>query len=309
VDVGVIINPNSKKNRLMQENPLDVYNKISNGFADVRLTKNVDEIEAVLDDFHKNGIKYLCLSGGDGTLHHAITRYVHKYGLENVPPVLILKGGTMDNVSRSFDLNGVGPDIFKRFLNALQNSEEIKLSRRDMMKVDDKYCFLFGIGLVANFLDEAYSGKEKGLVQNLKVIGKALKEWVVPPARGGMLAAIKTDVLVDGEKLSFSEISALLSGTVEQIGMGFSPLSRGNEKIGTFHSIISGISLGKLFANILKLKNGEKIKSDVHYDDIMKKIELISDEKYRYTLDGDMYENTKKNLIVEIDGFIDFIVV
>jgi len=63
-------------------------------------------------------------------------------------------------------------------------------------------------------------------------------------------------VAIEGSLLSEKSFTGILAGTVEYIGMWFSPLYRANEKSGTFHCFISSmrpLSLIKIFLNLLKV--------------------------------------------------------
>jgi diacylglycerol kinase family enzyme len=287
--IGVIINPHSKKNKKNIDKVYNDFTTIGGDVADVRVTKDLSEIDMVLKDFVKQKIEYMGISGGDGTVHHILSKYIKVYGTKNIPALLILKGGTMDNISRTINLKGKGNSILQRFANNVRNGKTIVTHERDTMKVEDKYCFLFGAGLVSNFLNEIYKG-EKGFVANVRVTFKTIMHSIKEPAEGSLLRGINAEITCDGKKLPFTFIRAILVATVEHIGMGFSPLPRANEKPFTFHSIISGVTPGVMVKNILNLKNGKEIIHPMHVDDLFGKMVINSKEKFEYNLDGDMYD-------------------
>ncbi|PKL40867.1 MAG: hypothetical protein CVV44_04470 [Spirochaetae bacterium HGW-Spirochaetae-1] len=289
--VGIIINANAKKNRKMKKDLESLYREIGGQYVDVQLTSSLDQLSAVIRDFKKKGVSYLGVAGGDGSLHHAMTRAMEIYGEGNVPPLLILKGGTMDNVSRSIFLKGKGPEILKRLISRLKRKEAISLQTRSTMKINDSYCFLFGTGLVTNFLNEVYGGREKGLVRNLQVIFRAVKEIVSKPAGASIFDGIYGEFIVDGEKLDITYSSAILSGTVEHIGMGFSPLSRALENQNSYHAIISGIPPTTFLKNLYKIKKGKAICHPLNYDILLNRLLIKCPGPFQYTMDGDIYES------------------
>jgi len=290
--VGIIINANAKKNRKMKKDLETVYREIGGEYVDIRLTSSLDQLDAVIHDFKKKGISCLGVAGGDGSLHHAMTRAMRIYGEGKIPPLLILKGGTMDNVSRSIHLRGKGPAILKRLVYRIKQHEDISLQTRNTMKINDSYCFLFGTGFVTNFLNEVYGGREKGLVRNLQVIFRAVKEIVRKPAGQSIFDGINGQFIADGEKLDITYSSAILSGTVEHIGMGFSPLSRALEDQKCYHAIISGIPPATFLLNLVKIKNGKAIRNPLHYDILLNRLRITCPGPFQYTMDGDIYESS-----------------
>ncbi len=295
--IGIIINANAKKIRKMKTDPGNIYRKIGGELIDVRLTNSLSELNSVLKDFKKNNIKYIGIAGGDGSLHHALTHALHEFGPEKLPPLIILKGGTMDNVSRSLFLKGKGPAILKRVIKALLENREIIIENRSTMQIDDKYCFLFGTGFVTNFLEEAYSGTEKGLLQNIKIIGKSMKQIIMDPENGPLFRGLSGQIQADSVLLDLKEVKAILAGTVEHIGMGFSPLYRALEKPADFHAIITGIGPRTFLRNLLKLKSGIPLKIENHYDQTLREMKIQATEEFTYTMDGDLYTSPGKLLV------------
>ena len=109
--IGVIINPHARKNLKLKHKAIEQYKKIGGVQADVRITKDLDEVATVIQDFKRMGISYIAISGGDGTLHHVLLQMIKFYKSESMPPIVILKDGTMNVVSKSIKLKGKGDQI------------------------------------------------------------------------------------------------------------------------------------------------------------------------------------------------------
>lgn len=287
--IGIIINANAKKIRKMRKDPGEIYQLIGGDLVDVRLTRSLSELDSVLADFRKTEIDYLAIAGGDGSLHHGLTHALNEYGAEKLPPIIILKGGTMDNVSRSLNLPGKGPDILKKMVRSLSINKNIKIEKRSTMEIEESYCFLFGAGFVTNFLNEVYCGTEKGLTRNIQVIGKSVKQIITDPVNGSLFQGFKGKVFGDLQLLDVPVVTAILAGTVEHIGMGFSPLNRALEKDDLFHGIISGISSRMFLKNLWKMKNGIRINLENHFDLVLRELQIESEEQFIYTMDGDLF--------------------
>lgn len=308
IRVGIIINANAKKNRRMKGNPAEIYAEIGGPYVDIRFTRSLDELESVIKEFKKLAVSYIGVAGGDGSLHHALTRSIKVYGEKKVPPIIILKGGTMDNVSRSIHLKGKGPAILKRLVDKIRHGEKIETERRGTMKIGDSCCFIFGTGFVTNFLNEAYAGREKGNIRNIQVIGKAIRQMTLEPETGSLFKGTPGCFSCDGKKLDLDCASAILAGTVEHVGMGFSPLYRALEKDKAFHAIVTGLGPAKFIRYILKLKKGARIDEPGHFDLVAKSLKIESPGTFEYTMDGDIY-TAQNRLEVKSGPLIDLVYV
>jgi len=303
--IGIIINPHAKKVRRGKIS-IDDFKKISPDLVDLRVTQSLDDIKGVADDFKKIGIPYIGILGGDGSVHHVLTRLIEAYSPDRLPPVLILKGGTMDNIATSIQLKGKGINILKRFTENINSGKEIVIKKRNSMIIEGVYCFLFGAGLTANFLNSVYGGKEKGFISNVKTVIKAVKHSIKEPEQGSLFKGLNAEIYLDKKPLGFKKITAIIAGTVEYIGMGFAPMSRINDKEMTLHAIITGLKPGKIFRNIRKFKKGRAIEHPMHFDGLVSNFIIKSDEPFQYTMDGDMYDSGGK-LEINMGPVIDFI--
>ncbi len=288
--IGVIINPRAKKLRRMKTSAEETFTEASHGCADIRITSDINDIGLYLKDFKKKGYKYIGVAGGDGTLHHVLTESIRIYGKKNIPPILILKGGTMDNVSKTIDIHGWGPSILNRFAEKIKNGETIKTHTRDTIKIKDRYCFLFGLGFVTNFLELAYKG-EKGILKNIQVVLIGIYQAIIENEKspGYLYQGFAADIIADGKKIPISYVRSLLCGTVEYIATGLKPLYAANHKNGTFHLLVSNLSPKEFILKLHKFLRGIKFKHKDTYDNLCSKLLIKAGRKFEYTMDGDIY--------------------
>lgn len=303
--IGILINPNAKKFRTRRSS-LKNYTSITSDLLIIRATESADDIRGVIHEFRDKNCGYIGVAGGDGTLHLAVTEIIKIYGPGNVPPILILREGTMDNVARTIKLRGRGPELIKRLVWAVENRKEIEIYRRYTIKIADKYCFLFGTGIVAGFLNEVYSGKEKGLIRNIQVAFRAISEGIRNTKDGKIFFMMDGEIIVDNSKVDINPVNGVLAGTVEHIGMGFSPLSQAGSGENVFQILITGMQPGKLLKNLNRIRTGRQIDDAGYYSSLSREIKLIYPEDFDYTMDGDMYR-AKKELIVEIGPAINLV--
>lgn len=306
--IGIIINPYSKKNKKNNCAAIDIFKKIGGDYVEVFATKSFDDLDNVIKDLKKRKINYIGISGGDGTIHHVLTNIINNYLSGEIPPILLLGDGTMNNIATSIGMNGNSNTILKKFIKEIKNNKIINTDLRDTIKINDHYCSLFGFGFVSNMLNSIYEGGKKDTKKILKVLAKAFAETFTKDQKKlKLFRPVNAEVLIDNEKIKTNEIVAALAGTVESVGMGFTTLYKANEEKRKFHLLISGVKPKYFIKNIRKLKVGKEIKLEDHYDRLVSELIIRSEKDFEYTMDGDMYK-TDGELIVRIGPTIDFVV-
>ncbi len=288
--IGLIINPHARGVKKMNINPHEFFSRIAGGYADVRVTNSVAEIDPVIKEFKKLGIPYVGVCGGDGSHHHILSRMINIYKKEPVPPVLHLRAGTMNTQPRTINLKGKPDQILKRLVAILKDNGTPKTFVRDTIRVNDLYCFLFGTGMSANFLYEYYRGEGTGPRKALQTIGLAVKGAAFGADVGTLFDRLECTVVIDGKTVPHNDFIAVLAGTIDDIGIGFKPLYRAYEKEGTFHVLSVGCQPSDVVKNLPSIRTGKPIKHPYLFDDIGRKLTISSDKKMLYTMDGDLYE-------------------
>lgn len=285
---GVILNPNAKKIRT-GKNKIETYQNYKSENVFVNMPENIGELHEVVKKYKSVKVDYICIGGGDGTIHIVLSELINTYHPDPVPPLLILKEGTMNNVARSIISKGKGHVLLERLLNKLKDSKQVETVYRSTIKIDDKYCFLFGTGFVTNFLEKVYAGKEKGLLINIKVALKSFKETLFNIQEGGIFQLVEQAIFIDDKKVLINPVSGLLAGTVEHIGMGFSPLIEAAQHEDKFQVIVLGMYPRGILRNLNKLMKGKRIKSPKYFNVHGKSILMKQKGLFNYTMDGDIY--------------------
>jgi len=303
--IGVIVNLNSREYKLKKNNPYGVFEKIGGEYVIVRYTQSIDEVIDVAKEFKKEGINYIAPSGGDGTLHHVITSFMEVYN-KKLPPVLILKSGTMNNVATSIHLNGDGNSILQRAVSALKKGNEYTLITLNTLKIKNKYCFLFGNGITADFLDTYYS-IGKSYVKLIRLITNTIVD-AFANSSSSLFKGFEGKIVCDSQALEYKKVLGILAGSVETIGMGFYPLFRANEKADAFHVIVCAMKPRDVVKQIVKLKKGVPIHHEQYFEATVKEISIYAEKPFVYTMDGDLYQSDG-TLKVAIGSPVQFIVV
>ncbi len=286
--IVVIINPNAKKFRTGRDS-VSAYLVHKSVDVTISTPQNIEELKEVVHSYKLNNPEYICIAGGDGTIHLVLSELIKSYSPDPVPPILILKEGTMNNVARSIKLKGSGPALLKRLLTRISDGKKIETEDRFTIKIYDKYCFLFGTGYVTNFLKQVYSGKEKGFFRNLQVGIMSFRDLFVDTKDCSIFTLTEQAIFIDKKKVLINPVSGIIAGTVEHIGMGFSPLRDAVQSDGTFQIIILGLNPRRILSYLNKLRTGKRIKSPKYLNVLGKNILIKNKGIFEYTMDGDIY--------------------
>jgi len=296
--VGVIINPNAKKFRIGKDS-INTYLNQKKDNIFVNTPQNIEELKEVSKTYKKEKLDYICIGGGDGTIHLVLSELINAFHPSAIPPILILKEGTMNNIARSVKLKGKGLVLLDTLLKKIEENKIIETVNRLTIKVNDKYCFLFGTGFVTNFLNKVYSGQEKGFFANLKVGFMCFKEVFFNAKDDGIFKLTEQAIFIDEKKVLINPIYGILAGTVEHIGMGFSPLIEAVKSDGTFQAIVLGVHPRVILRHLNKIRTGKRIKSPKYLNVFGKSILIKQKGIFEYTMDGDIY-STKNELKISI---------
>lgn len=296
--IGVIINPNAKKFRTGVDS-VSTYTIYNSDNVTVNTPGNIEELKSVVKYYKLNHPDFICIAGGDGTIHLVLSELINAFSPDSVPPILILKEGTMNNVARSIKLKGSGHKLLKRLLERIADEKKIETEDRFTIKINNKYCFLFGTGYVVNFLKQVYSGSEKGFFTNLKVGIKATRDLFGDAKNYRIFTLTEQAVFIDGKKILINPVCGILAGTVEHIGMGFSPLIEAVQSNDTFQVITIGLNPRGILRYLNKLRTGKKIQSPKYSNIFGKSIRIKNKGIFEYTMDGDIYK-AENELKIEI---------
>ncbi len=287
--IPLIVNPLSKRNRTRLDETLGRFNRIGRGLIELKTPRRLEEIGGIARECRSMRAEYLIVSGGDGSIHQTVTAFIKEYHPEPPPPILILKDGTINNISASLRIRGSGREVLRRFVSMLENRERPRILERDTMRIGGRYCFLFGTGVTTNLLDAIYEGSSKDIPKVLLVAARAFWEGFFLPERSRIFKRFSARVVLDGEELGCRDFMGILAGTVGHVGIGFRLLERKGVPDGRFRAIATGIRPALAARRILSLRAGGTIDHPLHFDRLASRMEIAADEGFEYTMDGDMY--------------------
>lgn len=246
-DIGVVTNPNSKKNR-RRVRRLQQLERAAGRRAVVRETANVGELPGVVDELLDAGCRYWVSDGGDGALqwlmtegHHALRRRAAEGRPAELPLLVPTNGGTIDFVAKKAGIRGHAEEILARLTAALDAGRAPEVVALDTVWLTgepvegaaplDRLGFASAVGGVSQrFFAKYYEDALPGPQTIVKVLtagfgghfanhfagpfGRVVPQWVREYG-ADLFRPFQGTVEVEGEALPFHEILTLQMGSID----------------------------------------------------------------------------------------------
>ncbi len=268
--------------------------------AVARSTPTPEAIADVAAEFAERDIDILALNGGDGTNHVTLTEFIRVWGDRPLPRLLLLRGGTMNTVARGMGVvRGRPTTLLLRTVEALRHGADVPSVEFDLLRVatdqgHPQYGFIFGNGLISNFLDVYYSYREPSPWVGFKVLCRA----TVAAATGGAAAErffrrVTADVSLDDKPWARRDWLSVTAATVPEIGLGFRPWHRANERPGHLHSVGFGCGPLGVVASLPAVRLGLPPSNPRIVDAVCSRLELRYDRPQGFIVDGDYHAPVK----------------
>jgi diacylglycerol kinase (ATP) len=299
--IGVVFNPKSRHN-LRDPGAADRLARRLGKSGTVREARSIDELHCVAEDFRRQAIDILAISGGDGTNTVTLTGFLDAYADVPLPPIALLRGGTMNTVASSVGvLRGTPEALLDRLVTRYTGRADVPLAyaeRRILRVAPDgggpaHYGFLFGAGVVHGFLAEYYAGGEptplvaaqtlaRGIASAL--VGGEMIRRMAKPFHGSV-------TLEDGARWPERDYLAVAAGTVAHIGLQFMPFYRFDERPETFHVLGIYASPAQFAIELPRIHRGKPMREGRAYEALSTQVCLQSTEgPLKYMVDGDLHE-------------------
>jgi diacylglycerol kinase family enzyme len=142
MEIGVITNPNSRKNRNRPDRAARLQHIIG-AMGEVHKTESIESIKPVLREFLRKRARYWVADGGDGALH-----WMLRLGMEvlqedefvgqalAMPVTLPTKGGTIDFVANNVGIEGDAEGILTTLRRRIEKGAAVEEIEVDSMCID-----------------------------------------------------------------------------------------------------------------------------------------------------------------------------
>ena len=296
--LGILTNPNSGKNRRNPGRKAELQRAVGRHGV-VLQTRDLDELEAAVEELIDAGCEYWVCDGGDGTLHwllsvgHRIARERgNGSGPVPLPKIVPANGGSIDFVAHRAGIRGQAVDVIRSLVDALKRGEPLPTVSLDTFRMTgtldesgelfDRVGFASAIGGVAqNFFEKLYERKPVDAWRIVQVLGKGtagafagsvprpLGDFVLPRLRSfadELFEPAQARVDVDGVPLAFDSFSSLQVGSIDISLGGVVRTFRHAKAQGVLHAQAISASRVGIVANLPNIVMGTPIWGDKVFD-------------------------------------------
>ena len=309
--VAVIVNPRSRANRRNPRIAADFHALVGDA-GRVLAPKSLDELEETARALYRSAPAVVAVHGGDGTLHLTLSALGRAYGTDPMPPIAILCGGTMNVVAASLAIREHPTVFLSQLVNAVRGGETFTTVRRRCLRIGDRLGFLFGNGLMANFLTEYYGTGTYGPARAAWLLTRTvLSAMVGGPFVRRLFRRFEGTVRVDGQDLGEATFVGLVAGTVREVGLGFKLVHRADEDTERFAMLAIHAPPLSLLSDLWSVHAGRGISTKHAFNAVASTMEVVPrDGAMAYTIDGDLYRHDGEKdgaLTIAIGPRIEFV--
>lgn len=303
--IGVVINARAHANR---HTPKRVHQlQALLGARDHAVTtRSLTELDAACAALANERPDVVAICGGDGTLHRTLTGMIRSYAERTLPPIVILRGGAMNIAAASLGFHGDPIDHLRRFVALRERGDlaaclagrvnasrpGLEMFEHRLLRIDGRYGFLFGTGVIHDFLKAYYATPEPSRTTAACLLLRAAASSLV----GGPLARrvcrpFHARVLTEGRIWPRHHFVTICAATIEQIGFGFRPFPRCRGRTDGFEVLgIHTTPLG-LLRELPRVRAGKPMRADKVIGELTRAlaIESLDPGALGYTIDGDLY--------------------
>ncbi len=301
LSVALFVNPRSRANR---RNP-GLARDLAALLADVgrvHAPSTLAELAQAVRVARTERPAVIAVHGGDGTLHKTLTALLHAWDGAALPPIATLCGGTMNVVAASLGVRE-RPAVFLRHIaDCVRGGRPLDTLARRLIQVrehdgaagSDRFGFVFGNGLMANFLGEYYAPGGYGPARAVWLIFRTLCSalWGGPFARR-MFRRFRGRVSADGAVLDWPAFTGVGAATVREVGLGFKLNHRADDDPERFGVLAIHSGALALVPDLPGVHSGRGIASSRAWSGVASRLDVVpSEPDMTYTIDGDLYRTS-----------------
>ena len=329
MEIGVITNPNSRKNRNRPDRA-ERLQQIVGKMGEVHETHTLESIKPVLREFLRKRARYWVADGGDGALH-----WMLRMGMEvlqedefagqsvTLPMTLPTKGGTIDFVANNVGIEGNAEGILATLRKHLEHGATIEETEVDSMCIDGiqikdgaevpfrTYGFASAAGGVGQrFYAKYYADRDPNPRTIVKVVANTVMSAPIamtPLSRlplgqlstyaKEMFAPTKCKVTIDGMVLPGTEFTGVHVASMS-INLGNVLRFFGKaDQPGLMNAIVGTPSAWGIIRNLPRMLGGQEMKGRDVLDRPCREMIMEAregEELLEPIIDGEYYRNVKK---------------
>jgi diacylglycerol kinase (ATP) len=264
--IGVIVNPSSKRNRGRTDLVVSGLEDILGDEGQVFACGDLETLLTALTTLKREDISVLAICGGDGTYSYIMGHAEAVFGAEALPPVALLRGGTMNTTANGLGVaKGTPHKLLKTLVGHVRAQRTLVTQPRPLMRGGDRLGCLFGTGLVVRYLQEYYRrGRPHPTPWTAftTLSSAALSAVVGGPLIRHMAAPERLELTIDGERLPVADYVTIAAGTVPEFGLGFAPFPGCLDDPHRFHMLGTTVSPAAFLLDLSRMRTGRSMSPD-----------------------------------------------
>ena len=330
MQIGVITNPNSRKNKHRPDRARRLQS-ILGEMGEVHSTDSVDSIKPVLRDFLRKRARYWVADGGDGALHWMLRMGMEvlqedEFAGESVtlPMTMPTNGGTIDFIANNVGIKGDAESLLTAMRLRIERGQRIEDTEVDSMVIDGvqagpdgdvpfrTYGFAVAAGGIGQrFFAKYYEDADPNPRTIMKVVGRTLASMPVAlsPLRKvpgmprflstyarDMFSPTRAKITVDGMVLPGDEFTGIHVASMS-INLGNVLLFFGKaDQPGLMNAIVGTPSPMSVVRNLPRMVRGEEMRGSQILDRPCRSLDLeaVGDELLEPVIDGEYYRGLRK---------------
>jgi diacylglycerol kinase (ATP) len=288
--IGVVVNPYAKGNLGHRDRPERLQGIVGEDGL-VAQTNGLGAIDDVARRFLDRGVDILAVCGGDGTIFRTVTAFRRVYGERELPMLLPLRAGTINVIAGSIRcMHGSPERVLSHVVHDFRRGGTHDTVERDLMAVNgDQFGFLFGLGMIVNFLRVYYTSPKPGPVRAAGLLTKfAISALFGTSLARGAFHPFNADIDCDGERVPFRRFTMVLAMTIESVALGFRPGYLATRKPGYFHLLAGPMAPSRIVRFLHRFRFGLPVSDENLYDNLARDVRIVFDRPTHYMVDADI---------------------
>jgi hypothetical protein len=330
MQIGVITNPNSRKNRGKPDRASQLQ-EIVGDLGEVHETGSVESIKPILRDFLRRRARYWVADGGDGALHWMLRTTMEileedefRDQAHSLPLTMPTNGGTIDFVANNVGIKGNAEHLLASLRSSIESGGCIEEIEVDSMLIegvevtDDgdqpfrTYGFACAAGGVGQrFFDKYYADEDPNARTIVKVLANTVASIPVAmsplraiPGMPETLRSYASDIFTPARARVTMDGMILPSTEFTGIHIASMSINLGNvlrffgkaEQPGMMHALLGSPSPLAMMLNLRRMHLGKELRGRDVIDRPCREmiIDAVGDTLLDPVVDGEYYRNLRQ---------------
>lgn len=328
MDIGVITNPNARKNKTKPGHASNLERLVGDAGVVVP-TRTLGDIKPALRSFFTAGCKYIVVDGGDGALHWVLRSALEVLQEDAfkgyaLPPLLPTRGGTIDFVAQNVGLVGNAETLIATLRARLAQGDVIDTIDVDTMRIDaiettpdgaSQPLHTYGFAVAAGGIGQRFFAKYYGYADPnprtiVRVVGNAIASipvaytalrHVTPLApfasyANDLFAPTRAQITIDGVTLPGDEFTGIHVASMSiNLGGVFRLFGKADEP-GVMNALVGAPSALGIARNLPRMALGKDIVGKDIIDRPCRElvVQATGAELLEPVIDGEYYRNISR---------------